>query len=164
MAWSSVAWNRGTAKFSWVSKGGDLKMHHPACQLDISLSRGGNFLLFCTGEAMAGHWDQFGFQGISKAQRARGQPGRGGWQPGKVRRGCGSQAFTSREEEGAKEDPVASPAQRHLGDIWDGLCSVGHGCITGSPSQSQENNSYSYKFTVSPLPQETCLFPASAVL
>lgn len=126
--------------------------HHPVCQPDIRL-RGGISSCSALGRPWLGSGTSLGLQGISKAKWA------GDTLAGKARRGCGSQASTAREEE-AKGDPMASPsAERHPGDIWDGLCLEGHSCIMKSPSQLQGNDSYSYKFTGNSLPQEICLCP-----
>lgn len=67
MVWSSVAWHKDTARFSWISI------------LFINLTSGwgvGHFLLFCTGEAMAGHWDQFGAPRHLQSKASLGIPWR----------------------------------------------------------------------------------------
>lgn len=117
---------------------------------------------------MAGHWDQFRAPRHVQSKASLGTPWHG-WVAARESRGCGSWASTAREKE-AMGGPLASPsAQRHLGDIWDGLCSEGHSCTTGSPSQFQGNNPYSYKFTVRPfalrnLPLPSLCHAASSAL
>lgn len=66
--------------------------HHPVRQLDIRLR--GAF-------HPVPHWDQFG-----APRHLQSNPGRGGWQPGKARRGCGSQASTARRRQRRVQWPL----------------------------------------------------------